>query len=415
MTEEFLELVHVDRAVDMLVAGLDGEPVSTEEIEATAAVGRIIGSDVVAGDDVPGFARSEMDGFAVRASDTFGATDGLPAYLALSGEVPMGAATDLEVKAGAALRISTGGVMPEGADAVVMVENTEVEGQTIEVVKGVAAGENVIRADEDIPAGTVVLAKGEVVGPAQVGALAALGIGTVGVFRKPVVGIISTGNELVGVEEDPKPGQVRDVNSSALKAAAESIGCEATIHGIVRDEPDMLLGAARSAIKDSDVVIISGGSSMGVRDVTEEVLRGLGSPGVLAHGIYLKPGKPTLLAVCDGKPVMGLPGNPASALVVFREVLAPVLSFLKGEERALLRPPPRTVEAVIGRSVASATGRLDLVPVRLEAGQDGLVAVPVMGRANLIGTLAKARGQVRIPEGSEGLEQGRRVTVELLE
>jgi len=411
MPEEFLNLVHLNEAVRLLLEGLPEGGVATEEVEASRAPGRVIAGDIVAPEDVPGFDRSGMDGFAVRASDTFAASEGLPVYLELTGEVPMGRATAIEVAPQEAVRISTGGVMPEGSDAVVMVENTEVSGETVEVVKGVAPGENVIRKDEDIARGALLFPSGQVLGPAQVGALVALGITEVSVYRLPVVGIISTGNELVPPSETPGPGQVRDVNSTALAASVVRAGCLARTYGIAADEFGVLLEVSRRVLDECDALIISGGSSMGVRDLTVDILDRLGPPGTLAHGIYLKPGKPTLIAVCDGKPALGLPGNPASALTVFEEVMAPVLAALRGEIKR--GAGARTVQAILERSVASATGRLELVPVSLGLEGELLKATPIQGKTNLIGTLARADGNVRILEGCEGIERGERVTVEL--
>jgi molybdopterin molybdotransferase len=342
----------------------------------------------------------------VRASDTFGASEGLPAYLEMVGEVPMGATGDIAVGPGQAARISTGGFLPAGADAVVMVENTELSGTTVEVVKGAAPGDNTVSPDEDIAGGSVLLGRGQAIGPAQIGALAALGIQTVQVFARPLVAIMATGDELVPCDERPGPGQVRDVNTAALSAAVTQAGGRARAFGIIKDDFDELLAGARVALRECDTLLISGGSSVGVRDLTVDVIRELGEPGVLAHGIYLKPGKPTLIAVCDGKPVLGLPGNPASALAVFRELMLPLLKHLGGEGPGSTSTVPRVIQAVIERSVSSATGRLELVPVSLREEDGELVASPVLGKSSLIGTLARAQGQVRIAEGSEGLEAG---------
>jgi len=415
LPDSFLELMHLPEAVDLLLESLGDIDPAVEEVGSAEALGRVLARDIVAPEDLPGFERSSMDGYAVRASDTFGASEGLPAYLELAGEVPMGAPAEIAVDPGQAVRISTGGVLPEGADAVVMVENTELSGATVEVVKGAAPGDNTVRPDEDVARGSLLSGKGQVLGPAQIGALAGLGIQNVRVFKRPLVAILATGDELVPTEKRPGPGQVRDVNTAALCAAVDWAGCGARAYGIVEDDFDTLLATSRAALRECDALIISGGSSAGVRDLTVDVLRELGEPGVLAHGIYLKPGKPTLIAVCNGKPVLGFPGNPASALAVFREVMVPVLKRLGGEEPGPTSIVPRVVEAVIERSVSSATGRLELVPVSLRLENGALMATPVLGKSSLIGTLARAHGQVRIPEGSEGLEAGERVIVELLE
>jgi molybdopterin molybdotransferase len=414
MADSFLRLIHLDEAVRLLVESLPGPIARLEEVATGDALGRVVAEDVFSPEDLPGFDRSMMDGYAVRASDTFGASEGLPAYLTLAGEVLMGSEGDVPVGPGRAVRISTGGFMPPGADAAVMVENTELSGTTVEIVKAVAPGDNVVKRDEDIAAGALLLPKGLQIGPAQIGALAGVGISSVRVYERPVVGIMSTGDELVPTGEQPGPGQVRDVNTPALEASVIQAGCDAMSYGIIADELDRLLAAARRALEECDALLISGGSSAGVRDMTLEVLESLGERGVLVHGIYLKPGKPTLVAVSGGKPVIGLPGNPASALAVFRELVEPALSRLRGEEPGPVHAASRTVRAVMERSVASAPGRLELVPVALVQGPDGLIASPILGKSNLIGTLSRARAQVRLPEGVEGVEKGQTVTVELL-
>ncbi len=415
MADDFLRLIHLPQAVELLLGSLPDVDDEVETVSSEEAHGRVLARDLVAPEDLPGFERSTMDGYAVRAADTFGAGEGLPAYLEVVGEVLMGRPADMRVVRGQAVRISTGGVMPAGADAVVMVENTELSGNTVELVKGVAPGDNVLRPDEDVARGSLLFEKGLVLGPPQIGALAGLGIDRVDVFRIPVVGVISTGDEIVPPGQVPGPGQVRDVNSAALVAAVRQAGCEARAYGITGDDFDRLLTTSAQALSDCDAVIISGGSSAGVRDMTAGVLAAMGRPGVLAHGIYLKPGKPTLIAVCDGKPALGFPGNPASALAVFRELMVPLLRKLKGEAPGPGTGVPRKVEALMDRSVSSAAGRLELVPVSLHLEGDGLIASPILGKSNLIGTLARARGQVRVPIGVEGLEQGQSVDVELLE
>ncbi len=411
----FLKLAHMSEAARMLLEGVPGSIARLEDVALSDALGRVVASDVYSPEDLPGFDRSQMDGFAVRASDTFGAGEGQPAYMEVTGEVLMGRVSDVTVGPGQAVRISTGGFMPAGADAVVMVENTELSGTTLEVVKGVAPGENTVARDEDIAQGALLFARGQLLGPAHTGALAGVGITHLSVYARPVVGIVSTGDELVPPGDKPEPGQVRDVNSVALEGSVTSAGCLARSYGIISDDFELLLRASRQALDECDALLISGGSSAGVRDMTQSVLDALGKPGILAHGIGIKPGKPTLIAVCDGKPVLGLPGNPASALVVFRELMAPVLSRMRGESPRPGARARRTIEAIMERSVSSAQGRLELVPVSLCDGEDTFIASPIQGKSNLIGTLARAQGHVRVPEGAEGLDKGQRVTVELLE
>ena len=415
MADSFLRLIHLPEAVRTVIAHLPGPVERLETVGLADALGRVVAADVLSPGNLPGFDRSSMDGYAVRAADTFGASEGLPAYIELVGEVLMGHEADVTAGPGQAVRISTGGFMPAGADAVVMIENTELSGTTIEVVKSVAPGENTIVRDEDVRKDDLLVACGQVLGPANIGALAGLGIATVKVRALPEVGIISTGDELVPPERTPAPGEVRDVNSVALSSSVKRAGCVPRLYGIIGDDLDRLLEVARLALAECDTLLISGGSSVGVRDMTLDILESLGEPGVLAHGIYLKPGKPTLVAVCNGKPVFGLPGNPASALAVFRELVSPTLDMLRGTLAGSWARAARIVGAVIDRSVSSPPGRVELVPVSLREGEEGLIASPVLGKSNLIGTLLRAQGQVRIPIGSEGIEQGHTVIVELIE
>lgn len=327
----------------------------------------------------------------------------------------MGKPAGFEIRESEAARISTGGMMPPGADAVVMVENTEVDGGTVEVFKGVAPGENVILKDEDVSTGSIVISKGTLISPTTVGAMTGLGLMEIEVFGLPVVGIISTGDEVIPPDREPSPGQVRDINTCLLKAAVEKAGCISKSYGIVKDENELLFDTSNRGLDDCDCLMISGGSSMGTRDLTIEVLGRLGEPGLLAHGLYLKPGKPTLIAYCREKPVFGLPGNPGSALAVFNELVVPVLKRLRGEAAENIPRGARVVEAVLETSISSATGRMELVPVSLEKENGTIIATPIFGKSNLIGTLARARGNIRIPEGSEGIEAGATVTIELLD
>lgn len=411
---EFFDLIPLDEAVESLIGALE-ENLMEEEVPVEESLGRVLSRDVLAPEPLPGFSRSAMDGYAVNAADTFGAGEGLPAYLTVAGEIVMGESPGRPLLTGEAMAVATGGVMPEGADAVVMVEMTERKGETLEVVRAVAPGENVVEEGEDVSEGSTVFLAGQVLNPPQIGALVGLGISRVSVYRLPVVGIISTGDELVPPRTKPGPGQIRDINSAALAAALRKAGCLSREYGIVSDDQGKLKEAVTGALRECDAVLISGGSSVGTRDVTVKVMGELGPPGVLAHGLYLKPGKPTLVAVSEGRMVLGLPGNPASALTVFDLVAVPALRVLRGEKISSVVRPPRIVRARLGRSLSSQSGRLDLVRVKLEREPDGLVAIPVLGKSSLIGTLARARGQVRIPEGTEGLEAGETVMVELLD
>jgi molybdopterin molybdotransferase len=351
-----------------------------------------------------------MDGFAVRAADTFGASEGLPAYLQVVGEVLMGRVPELTLGSGQCARIATGGMLPPGADAVVMVELTqEVGADTIEALRPVAPGENVVQVGEDIRAGQPILPRGHTLRPQDLGGLVALGITEVAIARRLTVGIISGGDEVVEPEQMPGPGQVRDINSYTLAALVRRAGHEPCLLGVFPDIYAELESAAQRALLESDVLILSAGSSVSLRDMTAQAINSLGRPGVLVHGVSLKPAKPTILAVCDGKPVFGLPGNPVSCMVSFDLFVAPTLAHLTGATR----PPRRTVMARLARNVASATGREDYVQVRLETRDGALYAVPVFGKSNLIYTLIRADGMLKVPLDKGGLAEGEPVEVVL--
>lgn len=373
------------------------------ECDLLEALGLVVAQDIVAPEDVPGFDRATMDGFAVRASDTFGASEGLPAYLEVAGEVRMGEAPPGELFPGQAYRIATGGMLPAGADAVVMVEYTEpVDERTVGVTRPVAPGENTVRRGDDIRAGEVLFAAGHRLRPQDVGLLAAAGVSRVPVLRRPRVGIITTGDEIVPVDQVPGPGQVRDVNSYTNSCLVTACGGLPVLYGIVRDDFQALRDTVARAVQETDVVVISGGSSVGARDMTARVIDSLGEPGVLFHGLAVRPGKPTIGAVVGGKAVIGLPGHPVSAMVVFDLIVRPLLH--PGDRRL-------TVRARITRQLRSAAGREDYVRVRLTDEGGALVAEPILGKSGLIATMARADGLARIPLDSEGVRAGETVEV----
>ncbi len=390
-----------------------------ETVPLAAALRRVPAGPVTAPHPLPGFARSTVDGYAVRAADTYGVSEGLPGYLTVTGAVRMGAEPAVTVGPGAAVAMPTGGVLPPGADAVVMIEYTaEAMPGTIEVVRPVAPGEGVVRADEDARAGDIIIPNGRPLRPQDLGMLAAAGVTSVRVHARPLVTVFSTGDEVVPPDTDVlQPGQVRDATAAALAALVADAGGIAVPGGIVPDDPGALEKALREALPASDVIVISAGSSVGVRDETAAAVARLGPPGIWCHGLAIKPGKPTLLAECGGVggadggpggapgvPVIGLPGNPRSALVVFRLIGAPVVRLVGG----CTQPPPEaTTRARLSRDLASATGRLDVVQVNVSAG----VATPVFGLSALLSVLTAADGYIIIPEEATGLDAGSEVDV----
>jgi molybdopterin molybdotransferase len=396
----FLQVVAVPEAVATAV-GIAPDP-APEEIPADHASGRVLRADVIAGEDIPGFDRSIVDGFAVRAKDTAGSSEALPALLRCAGRVSMGqAAAGLSVANGGCVYIPTGGVLPEGADAAVMVEYTEKSGDMVLVKRPVSYGENVLLHDDDYRRGAVVLPSGRRLSPRDAGVLAACGRTSVIVSKKPVVGIISTGNELVPVTATPGPGQVRDANASMLAAYLREYGCTPRFYGIVPDEHEAFETAISRALPECDVILLSGGSSKDDRDMTARVIAGRGE--VLVHGIAIAPGKPTIIGRIEGKPVFGLPGHPASAFVVFIVIVCPLLDRMLGQAKPFLR----TTKATLGDSIPSQKGREEYFRVRLEDG----IAHPVFGKAGLLNTLVVSDGIVRIPSGCEGLERAGEVEV----
>ncbi len=382
--------------------------VSAETIPTWQALDRVLAAPISSPQDLPSFDRAAVDGYAVIAADTYGASPGLPAFLNVVGEALMGRAATQPVSSGEAILVHTGGMIPPGADAVAMVETTQrVDAQSIELLRPVAEGENVVRVGEDVRAGQPLFAPGHRVRPQDIGGLLALGVTEVQVARRPRVGLISSGDEVVPPEATPAIGQVRDINSYALAAQVARAGGAAVRYGITPDDRAALAAVAARGHAECDVLVFSAGSSVSARDVTAEVIGTLGEPGVLVHGVSIKPGKPTILALCGGKPVVGLPGNPVSAIVVFDLFVGPIIYALLGAEA----PPRRSVQARLARNIHSATGREEVVQVRLEPREGELWAVPVLGKSNLIYTMVNAQGTVVVPLDVSGLAAGAWVEV----
>ena len=378
-----------------------------ERISLAECLGRVPAEPVRAPQALPGFARATVDGFAVRAADTYGVSDGQPGYLDLAGEARMGRPPDAALRPGAAIAIATGAPLPPGADAVVKVEHTQstLPG-LIEVVRPATPGEGMVRPDEDAAAGAELARPGRPLRAADLGMLAAAGVTEVLVRARPRVAIVSTGDELVPSETaELETGQVRDATAPALAALVREAGGEPSFAGIVPDEREALEATMRRALAHGcDLLVVSAGSSVGARDETASAIASLGEPGIWCHGLAFRPGKPTLLAECGGVPVIGLPGNPRSALVVFRLIGMPLVRLVGG----CTDPPPEpTVRARLARDLPSAAGRLDVVQVTLDEG----VATPLFGSSALLSILARADGYVVVPEAATGLPGGAEVEV----
>lgn len=388
-------------------------PVGTETIFIGDALNRVPGKEIIAEEDLPNFRRSTMDGYAVRARDTFGASENLPAFLELAGEVTMGLVPTDIVTAGKAIRISTGGMIPDGADAVVMIEYCHsLDEKTIEVNRTVSPLENVIMPGDDLKKGAVIFEKGAILRPQDIGLLAGLGIQNITAYKRPKVAIISTGDEVIPIDQRPKPGQVRDINSYTLSAFCNQAGATPVNLGLCKDNFSDLREIVASVLDTSDTVWISGGSSVGVRDITLKVLESFDNTELLVHGIAISPGKPTIIARIGNKAVFGLPGHVASAMVVADVFLNPFLSRLSGEVRAF-EDKHIYLQAELERNIESVSGRDDYIRVKLDKRDGGFFAEPIFGKSGLISTLVEAHGLLKIDRNTEGFYKGQIVNVML--
>ncbi len=415
-----LEFFRLQTRAEVLALYPRFSPVGVEEVSLDDALGRVLAEPVAAAEAAPHFQRATMDGYAVCARDTFGASVGAPQYLEIKGEVPMGAAPVRPLLPGETWRVPTGAMLPEGADAVVMVEYTaEHPDQTLEVRRAVAPGENLLAPGEDVPAGKLLFDAGARLRPQDLGLLAALGITDLKAYRRPRVAILSSGDEIVPIDRQPGPGQVRDANAHLAAAQVREGGGLPLFLGIIPDDFGALRSALAAASNDADLILISGGSSVGARDLTLAAIRDLPASEVLVHGVAIRPGKPAILAAVGlgsgggVRPLLGLPGHPASAAVVMEVLGRPLLAHLSG-----LKPAPpwgRTVTAALSRNLAGASGREDYVRVRLRPEGETLWAEPVLGPSGLISPLVNSDGLVMIPLGLEGLLKGEPVEVRLFE
>lgn len=420
---QFLTLKTAEEAWEIFL-GHFAPRVVTERVQVIEALGRVLAEDAIAPHRLPTFVRGTVDGYAVLAADTHGASPAAPAYLDVVAEVPMGAQADITLGPGQAALVHTGGMVPDGADAVVMIENTHrigppmfgnaalqpgFEPYGIEVYRPVAAGESCIQPGEDVEAGEVILSAGHTLRPQDIGGLLALGLTEVTVAQRPRVGIVSQGDEVVSPEQEPGPGQVRDINSYTLAGLVSQAGGLPITYPIAPDRQEALDAAVRRAFDDADAVVITAGSSVSYRDLTAAAINKLGAPGVLVHGVAIRPGKPTILAVCDHKPVFGLPGNPVSCINIFKHFVAPTIRLLLAAQPQLVR----TTVARLARNIPAGSGRADFVRVRLEQRDGEAWAVPVFGKSNLIFTLVRSEGVVEVPLNSNGIPAGERVSVVL--
>jgi molybdopterin molybdotransferase len=400
-----LNVKSVSDVYDIIKENFSNYKPNTEIIDIKDAVGRINADDVFSGDCIPNFNRSSVDGYAVMGSDTFGASDSIPSQLEIIGEIKMGEAKELSIKKGQTMYVPTGGEIPKGADSVVMIEYTEnLNDGYIYINKAVPPSNNVVNKGDDIKEGQLLIKANKVLRPQDIGALAAIGKAKIKVRSRLKVGIISTGDELTEINNTPTMGKVRDINSYALYAGLTNMGAEPVMYGIITDSFDAILSVTKKAIWECDIVLISGGSSVGTKDETYNVIASLGE--VLVHGIAIKPGKPTILGKVDGKTIFGLPGHPASAYFIFKLFIGFLISQMYNKNEF-----ENIILASMNINYSSNTGREEYLPIILERNENGYIAQPILGKSGLVTLLTKADGYIKIPRGAEGIAVGEKVSV----
>jgi molybdopterin molybdotransferase len=389
----------------------DIKPLGTESVPIMSSLARVLARDIESSEDIPGFQRSTVDGYALSARDTYGASESLPALLTLAGEVRMGQIPQFGLQRGECALMPTGGMLPEGSDAVVMVEYSQtLEQGVVEITRPVSPLENVIRPDDDVKQGQVILQKGTLVRPQDLGILAGLGISQVEVVKKPRAAIISTGEEIVDISQKPAGGQIRDINSYTLHGLCVQSGAEPLHLGIVRDSFQDLRSLIEKGLSQSDAVLLSGGSSVGTKDLTLDAFLSFDGVELLAHGVSISPGKPTIIARRGNKTLWGLPGHPVSAMIIFDIFLTFLFRKLLGRTDSA-GSMDHLVEAELDRNVESVSGREDYIRVKLSHREGRVVATPILGKSGLISTMIEADGLLRIDMNTEGLYQGDRVQV----
>jgi len=408
------ELLPVEKALKLLLNYAPFKRTVEVNLPIDKSYKMVLSKDIISPEDLPSFSRSTVDGFAVNSSDTFGATESLPSYLNIIAEILMGERPEFWVNKGECAKIATGGMLPEGTDSVVMFEHTQqIDGRMLEILKPVSPGENVIPVGEDARKDECILKRGRRLRPQDIGALAGIGITEVWVYERPSVSIISTGDEIVPAEKSVKPGQVRDINSYTLSGLISDSGGIPVKKGIFNDQYEIIKDVVKDSLNNCDMVLITGGSSVGAKDMTSKVIDDLGKPGVLFHGVSLKPGKPMIGGVINDIPIFGLPGHPAAVNVCFEVFIRPVLKIQSGCNGSPFDKEKRNVKARIAKNISSSPGREEHIGVTLEERNGELWAIPLLGKSGLITTLTRADGTAVIPLRKLGVQEGEFVEVRL--
>ncbi|MFA5576107.1 MAG: molybdopterin molybdotransferase MoeA [Tissierellaceae bacterium] len=407
---EFFKVVSVEEGKEALLENFKDFEFQLEEVDIFKSHGRILGEDIYSNENVPEFDRSSVDGYAIKASDSYGASDSIPSILNIIGEVRMGEETDLSLRSGQAVYVPTGGMIPEGADGMIMIENTEkMDETTLLVNKPISQGEEMIFKGDDIKKDSLVLKKGRKVTPEVMGVLAALGIANVKVFKKPGFYIISTGDEIIDMGQELTMGKIRDINAYSLYGLIEKLGGQVVGKAIVRDDYQLLRDEVDKALNMADIVLLSGGSSVGTRDYTYKVIDSFNGKGVFVHGVSIKPGKPTIMGEGMGKLIFGLPGHPVSSIVVFKTFLEYFISKKLGMD--IVRP---RLDAVMDFNFPSSPGKVTYQTVDLLEKEGAFYALPTFGKSGMITLLSDSQGYIVIEAHEEGIYKGEKREVYLL-
>ena len=406
----FFNVMTVDEASGEILKRFKEFQFKKEEVALLDSLNRVLGEDIYSDIDVPEFDRSTVDGYAILSRDSYGATDSIPTILDIVGEVLMGEEAKGEISSGQAMYVPTGGMIPEGADGMIMIENTEkLDEETLLLNSPISKGENLIYKGDDIGKGNLILEEGTRISPEVMGVLAALACKNVTVFNKPKFYIISTGDEIIGIDERLEFGKIRDINSYTLFGEIENLGGKVVGSSIIGDDFDLLKGETEKALKQADIVLLSGGSSVGTLDFTKDVIDSFHGEGVFVHGISVKPGKPTIIGEAEGKLVFGLPGHPVSSIIVFKAL---VERFVK--EKIGVSEIPSQVEAVMDFNFPSTSGRLTYQMVNLEKREGEYFARPNFGKSSMISLLKESDGYILIGKHEEGIYKGERRRVFLI-
>lgn len=399
---DFFNVVSVEEGRRLMTEAFKEYRIETEKISILEATGRVLADDIVAKENVPEFNRSTVDGYAVKSSDTHGASESIPSFLILLGEIKMGESADIKISSGEAIYVPTGGMIPEGADAVIMIEHAEkLDDSTLMVYRPLSVGENIIFKGDDIKEGEEIIKKGKKLSPQDIGVLAALGVSKIKVYKKPKFFIISTGDEIVDLNEELTIGKVRDINSYALSSLIIKLGGEVSGKSIVRDDFELLRNNVEEALEISDIIIISGGSSVGTRDYTSKVINSFNGKGVFVHGVSIKPGKPTIIGEGKGKAIFGLPGHPVSSIIIFKVFIEYFIKYLMNIKKNINK-----TTAILDFNFPSSPGKETYQMVNIVERDGKTYAIPSFGKSGMISLLSKSDGYIVLKPHEEGIYKG---------